>query len=133
MPVLTLALSLTACQENTAPAASQSRPAQAAVDEIAAPPTTPAVPLPPYVGRWAESKALCPQKWTRLWVDELLTSDQLRCQILPHSAEGGDRTLRMKCIELTKRTREEWRLSYPASDTLKIKREGKRAQTLVRC
>ena len=102
------------------------------MDEIATP-TAPPVPLPPYVGRWAESKALCPQKWTRIWVDELLTSDQLRCQIMPHSAEGGDRSLRMKCIELTKRTREEWRLSYPAPDTLKIKREGKPAQTLVRC
>ena len=126
VPVLALALCLSACDDQAPP------PPKPPVVETFTPPPPPQN-LPRYVGRWAESKALCPQKWTRLWVDELLTSDQLRCQILPHSVEGGDRKLRMVCIELTKRTRETWRLSYPTADSLKIKREGKAAETLVRC
>lgn len=125
-PVFALALSLAACDDQAPP------PPKPPVVETFTPPPRPQN-LPRYVGRWAERKDLCPQKWTRLWVDELLTSDQLRCQIMPHSAEGGDRKLRMICIELTKRTREEWRVSYPKPDTLKIRREKQPAQTLVRC
>ena len=126
-PVLLLAFFLSACDDQAPPP-----PPPVSVPQSLSPPPA-KVDLPRYVGRWAQSKDLCPDKWTRLWVDELLTADQLRCQILPHSAEGGDRKLRMICIELAKRTREEWRLSYPAPDTLKIKRENEPAQTLVRC